>query len=115
MKQIYELITYPLSVIENPFYDFILLTIIGLISFVVAWNFVGESGIRGKAGSILHWTVRLIIMVIFTTITSILIKFGIYLYNNPIKVCAMFFLIIMTLGVLFVIKQAKKEEKTTNF
>jgi len=62
MKQLYELLTFPLSVIEDPFWDFVLLTIIGSISFIIAWNFVGETGIRGKAGSILHWTIRIIVM-----------------------------------------------------
>ena len=108
MKQIYELITYPLSVIENPFYDSILLTIIGMISFAIAWNFVRESGIRGKVGSILHWTVRLFVMIILTSMVSIFIKIGIYLYNNLIKVYTIIFLIIMIIGMLFAIKQRKK-------
>lgn len=115
MKQLYELLTYPLSIIEDPFWDFVLMTIIGLLSFIVAWNFVGETGIRGKAGSILHWTVRIIVMFLLCFITSLVIKLVVFIYNIPLvtwlAICIIVLLILLIFIVLKFTLFCKKEKK----
>jgi len=103
MKQLYELLTFPLSVIEDPFWDFVLLTIIGSISFIIAWNFVGETGIRGKAGSILHWTIRIIVMFALCMIISLIIKLIIFIYSIPLGIWIVIGVIIVLIGLIFVV------------
>lgn len=71
MKQLYELLIYPITVIENPILDLMFLTILGYISFVIAWNFVGKTGIQGILGSIVHWTIRIIVMVVLSISASV--------------------------------------------
>lgn len=118
MKQLYEMLTYSLSIIEDPFWDFVLMTIIGSLAFIVAWNFVGETGIRGKAGSILHWTVRIIVMFLLCLITSLVIKLVIFIYNIPlitwlaigIAVLLILFIVIVLKFTLFSKKEKKKNK-----
>lgn len=115
MKQLYEMLTYPLSIIEDPFWDFVLMTIIGSLAFIVAWNFVGETGIRGKAGSILHWTVRIIVMFLLCFITSLVIKLVIFIYNIPLVTwLAIGIAVLLILLIVIVLKFtlfSKKEKK----
>lgn len=96
MKLLYEILIFPLTVIENPLIDLILLSILASISFKVSWNMVGNTEFRGFLGSVLHWTIRIVTMFILTTVVSFTIKVGIFLYNIPFKVWAM-------LGISFVI------------
>ena len=115
MKQLYEMLTYPLSIIEDPFWDFVLMTIIGSLAFIVAWNFVGETGIRGKAGSVLHWTVRIIVMFLLCFITSLVIKLVIFIYNIPLVTwLAIGIVVLLILLIVIVLKFTlfgKKEKK----
>jgi len=117
MKQLYELLTYPLSIIEDPFWDFVLMTIIASLAFLIAWNFVGEIGVRGKAGSILHWTVRIIVMFLLCFITSSVIKLVIFIYNIPLVtwiVIGVIALLILLIIVVFKFTLFSKKEKKRN-
>lgn len=116
MKQLYEMLTYPLSIIEDPFWDFVLMTIIGSLAFIVAWNFVGETGIRGKAGSILHWTVRIIVMFLLCFITSLVIKLVIFIYNIPLVTwlaigIAMLLILLIVIVLKFTLFSKKEKKK----
>lgn len=79
MKLLYEILTYPLTVIENPLIDLILLSILASVSFKLSWNIVGNTEIRGFFSSILYWTIRIVSMFILTTILSFFIKVGTFL------------------------------------
>lgn len=112
MKQLYDFLTFPLSIIEDPFWDFVLMAIMGSLSFVIAWNLVGETQIRGKAGSILHWTIRLIVMFLLCTITSLLIKLVIFIYNVPLVIwIALGIAVLLILLIFFVMKKTIFSEK----
>lgn len=118
MKQLYELVTYPLSIIEDPFWDFVLMTIIGSLSFIITWNFVGETGIRGKAGSILHWAVRIIVMFSLYFIISFVIKLVIIICHMPLVTWVtigisilLILLIVVTLKLTIFSKREKKNRQ----
>ena len=96
MKLLYEILIYPLTVIENPLIDLILLSILASISFKVSWNIVYNTEIRGFFGSVLHWTIRIVIMFILTAVLSFIIKVGIFLYNIPFKVWIMLSVVFIT-------------------
>jgi len=96
MKLLYEILTYPLTVIENPLIDLILLSILASVSFKLSWNIVGNTEIRGFFGSVLHWTIRIVSMFILTAILSFFIKLGIFLYSIPFKVWIMLSVVFIT-------------------
>lgn len=117
MKQLYGLLTYPLSIIEDPFWDFVLLTIIGSISFTIAWNFVGEIGIRGKLGSILHWTIRIIVTFALCIVISLIIKLVVFIYSIPLVIWIVMGVNIVLAGLMFAVLKLtifSKNEKKKN-
>ncbi len=81
-KTIFDLITASFSLFENPIYNYIAMTIIGLIAFKLAFGIVGKSELRGEAGSIAHWTIRFLAFVFIWLACSILIKLITFIINN---------------------------------
>lgn len=112
MKLIYEILTFPLTVIDNPLLDLIFLSILASISFKVSWNIVGNTEFRGVLGSILHWTIRIITMFVLTTVASFTIKVGLFLYNIPFKIWIILGIssIILVIGILVVRKTISKKQ-----
>lgn len=96
MKLLYEILTYPLTVIGNPLIDLILLSILASVSFKLSWNIVSNTEIRGFFGSVLHWTIRIVSMFILTAILSFFIKLGIFLYSIPFEVWIMLSVVFIT-------------------
>lgn len=92
MKAIFEIMTLPFSLFENPLLDYGVMTIIGAIAFRVAWDLTGEIGIRGELGSIIHWTIRIMVFVFVWAIISAIIWLVLFVINNWI-----FFVIIALL------------------
>lgn len=69
------MITGEYVLFDNIIYNYITLSIVGIIALKVAWDFVGklyDSGIiMGKSsGSIIHWTIRLITFIVLFYILS---------------------------------------------
>ena len=58
MKILFDLITSPLSLFENPIHNNIAMPIIGFIVFKITFAIVGELGLRREAESIAHWIKR---------------------------------------------------------
>ena len=81
-KFIFDLITASFSLFENPIYNYIAMTIIGLIAFKLAFGIVGKSELRGEAGSIVHWIIRFLAFVFIWIACSILIKLITFIMNN---------------------------------
>ena len=71
----------------NIIYNYITLSIVGIIALKVAWDFVGklyDSGIiMGKSsGSIIHWTIRLITFIVLFYILSGIIWLTKIIYSH---------------------------------
>lgn len=89
LKPVFEMITGEYVLFDNIIYNYITLSIVGIIALKVAWDFVGKlydyGIIMGKlSGSIIHWTIRLITFIVLFYILSGIIwltKF-IYLYKT---------------------------------
>ena len=69
LKPVFEIITEEYVLFDNVIYNYIILSIIGVIALKVAWNFVGKlydyGIIIGKSsGSIIHWIIRLMIFTV---------------------------------------------------
>lgn len=100
MKKIFfDLITSQLSLFENPLHNYLAMAIIGVVAFVIAWNAVGEIGVRGEAGSILHWIIRIFAFVVIWLALSILIIIISFIMNNWIYILTIAILI-MALYIL---------------
>ncbi len=106
---IFDLITSPYSLFDDPIYNYISMAIVGSIAFTIAWNIVGKSGIRGELGSILHWTIRIIAFIVVWFLFSILISITIFIINNWV----MTLMCLIILIILLIIKwYAKKHPKS---
>ena len=64
-KLIFELLTDPLGLPINALWEYLILLIIGAISFSVGW----EVSPGGRFGSVIHWCVRLIVFFVLWVIT----------------------------------------------
>lgn len=103
LKPIFEMITGEYVLFDNVIYNYITLSIVGIIALKVAWNFVGKLYDYGiimskSSGSIIHWTIRLITFIVLFYILSGIIwltKF-IYLYKTAS-------IIILASSVIFMI------------
>ena len=93
---IFDLITSPLSLFENPIHNYIAMAVIGAIAFAIAFRAVVELGLRGEAGSIAHWIIRFIVFVAIWLVSCIIIKAITFIINNWIivTICAIMLLIL---------------------
>ena len=64
-KLIFELLTDPLGLPIDALWEYLILLIIGAISFSVGW----EVSPGGHFGSVIHWVVRLVVFVALWGIT----------------------------------------------
>lgn len=96
IKIIFDLITSPLSLFENPLQNYIAMAIIGAISYGIAFRVVGELGLRGQAGSNVHWAIRLIVFLVIWLLCCVVIKIVTFVINNWIivTICAIMILIV---------------------
>ena len=93
---IFDFITSPFSLFENPFYDYIAIAVIGYIAYKIAYSIVGDIGLRREAGSIAHWTIRFIVFVAIWLVSCIIIKAITFIINNwiTVTICAIMILIV---------------------
>lgn len=75
LKPVFEMITGEYVLFDNVIYNYITLSLVGIIALKVAWDFVGKlydyGIIIGKSsGSIIHWTIRLITFIVLFYILS---------------------------------------------
>lgn len=98
MKAIFEIMTLPFSLFENPILDYVVMAIIGLIAFIVAWNLTGEIGIRGELGSIIHWFIRGIVFIVLWAIIYAIIWLVLFIIDNWMS-----FVIVGVLSIMLII------------
>lgn len=108
-KFIFDLITSPYSLFDDPIYNYVAMAIVGSIAFIIAWNIVGKSGIRGELGSILHWTIRIIAFIVLWILFSILISIIIFIINN----WTMILMCLIILIVLLIIERYAKKHSNS--
>ena len=90
-KFIFDLITEPLGLPIEWYYEWIILLVIGEIAYRVAYDKVGvlyQSGsISGRsAGSFFHWIIRTVVFVAIWTITYGVILIGKFVMAHKIQV-----------------------------
>ncbi len=100
-KFLFDLFTSPLSLFENPIYNYIAMAIIGYIAFKIAFSIVGELGLRGEAGSIVHWIIRFFVFAFIWFICCVAIALITFIINNwiIITISAILLLIVYVLKI----------------
>ena len=98
---IFDLITSPLSLFENPIHNYIAMELIGAVAFAIVLRVVGELGLRGEAGSIAHWIIRFLVFVFIWLLCCIAIKIITFIMNNWLVVA----ISIVLLLIVFIMKK----------
>ena len=108
-KFLFDLITSPLSLFENPIHNYIAMAIIGFISFKIAFAIVGELGLRGEAGSIVHWIIRLFVFAFMWFICCVAITLITFIINNWIVIIISVILIL----IIYCLKKHAQNKPTS--
>lgn len=101
LKLVFEYLTDSYSLLENPVDNYIIMTAVGFIAYVIAYNIVGwfyqTDMIDGRSiGHILHWIIRfMVFMAIYYVFTTVI---RIYKWLAGVSVCA--WLIILAIIVI---------------
>lgn len=91
MGELFELITYPLSLPLSPIWDWIIMMLVGVIAFIIAYRTTGiiksEGGIsNGGVLSLIHWSIRFFVYFGIWGILCEIIKAIQWIINVIIKV-----------------------------
>ena len=92
LKPIFEMITGEYVMFDNIIYNYIIMTVIGLFAFGIAWRCVGKlydnNIISGKnSGSLIHWTIRLVVFIALFYIFNLLIWLTKVIYIHRQIIC----------------------------
>lgn len=108
MGFIFDILTDPLSLSLEPIYEYLVLSIIGIIAFKISYSLVGEIGFDNSGiNTVLHWTIRFAVFACLWAIVEFCIR--VYLWVNLYKKELLFVLITILLGfgLYYVIKKRK--------
>lgn len=115
LKPIFEMITGEYVMFDNIIYNYIILTVIGLFAFGIAWRCVGKlydnNIISGKnSGSLIHWTIRLVVFIALFYIFNLLIWLTKFIYIHRQIIC----IIICSVVILAIIYKIIKRKNNKN-
>lgn len=115
MKFIYGIIENTTTITGNAVTDLFVIAVLASIAFVVAWNFVGEIGIRGPFGSLIHWVVRIIVFLSLSYLVILLIKIYNFVVSVPhelwIGILVFIIFILITTGLIYVLFFSEKARR----
>ncbi len=121
LKPIFEMITGEYVMFDNIIYNYIIMTVIGLFAFGIAWRCVGKlydnNIISGKSsGSLIHWTIRLIVFIVLFYIFNLSIWLTKFVYVHRyiifIIICIIALLTII-ITIVYKIRKSHKNKKNT--
>ena len=103
LKPIFEIVKGEYILFDNVIYNYITLSLVGIIALQVAWDFVGKLYDYGiimskSSGSIIHWTIRLITFIVLFYILSGIIWLTKFIYLHKTES-----IIILSSSVIFII------------
>lgn len=108
-KFLYEILISPLDLPVNPIIEYLILAIIGVVAFKIAW----KTSPGGLWGSVIHYAVRFITFTVMWAITRIVIIAVKWIIENIILasiICSFLVLaiIILLFVTLFIYKKTYK-------
>lgn len=93
----FELLTSSLTISDNYFVNFIVIGLIGIIAFKVAFKIVGDIGLFGEVGSMLHWIIRFVTFFLLWFICCIVIEITKFIISHIIVIlvlCCSFVIVV---------------------
>lgn len=119
LKPIFEMITGEYVMFDNIIYNYIIMTVIGLFAFGIAWRCVKKlydnNIISGKnSGSLIHWTIRLVVFVALFYIFNLLIWLTKFIYIHRQIICTIICSIVILAIIIRIIYRIIKRKNNKN-
>lgn len=119
LKPIFEMITGEYVMFDNIIYNYVIMTVIGLFAFGIAWRCVGKlynnNIISGKnPGSVIHWIIRLFVFVALFYIFNLLIWLTKFIYIHRQIICIIVCSIVILAIIITIIYKIIKRKKNKN-
>lgn len=106
-KLLFEIITSPFDLPVNPILEYLILGIIAIIAFNIAW----EASPGGIFGSIIHYAVRTVAFIVMWAITRSIIALIKWIIANTVLAIAISMgLILMIMSIFFVVLLIRKRK-----
>ncbi len=107
-KFLFDLIKEPLGIFDNPLYDWIVLGIIGLVAYIIAWR----ASPGGRWGSEIHWTVRTLVFIVIWAIVRGIVELIKLILSVPLKIWIFIGVAVVVVStVIAVILLCKRKQK----
>ncbi len=115
-KFIFDLLTDPLVLPIEWYWEYIVLLVIGAVAYAVAYRCVGDMYSGGMidgstSGSFFHWLIRLILFVILWAVTYGIIAVVKWLTDNWVLVLSILGGVVATVGIAAVIAIIVRKRK----
>lgn len=115
-KFIFDLLTDPLGLPIEWYWEYIVLLVIGAVAYAVAYRCVGDMYSGGMidgstSGSFFHWLIRLILFVILWAVTYGIIEVVKWLTDNWVLVLSILGGVVATVGIAAVIAIIVRKRK----
>ena len=119
LKPIFEMITGEYIMFDNIIYNYIIMTLIGIFAFGIAWRCVGKlydnNIISGKnSGSLIHWTIRLIVFTVLFYIFNLAIWLTKFIYIHRQIICIIMCAIVLLVIIITIIYKIIKKKIDKN-
>lgn len=120
-KFIFDLLTDPLGLPIEWYWEYIILLVIGAVAYAVAYRCVGDMYSGGMidgstSGSFFHWLIRLILFVILWAVTYGIIAAVKWLTDNWVLVLSILGGVVAAVGiaavVAIIVRKQKKKVRT---
>ena len=104
-KILFELLISPLTISNNYYLNSMTIGLIGIVAFKIAFKIVGNIGIRGEIGSLLHWIIRFLVFILLWVLCCLVVNIVKFVINHLFLlltifiVCFIFYKLISTYEV----------------
>lgn len=120
-KFIFEILTDPLGLPIEWYWEYLILAVIGVVSYAVAYRCVGDMYSGGMidgstSGSFFHWFIRLILFVVLWAVTYGIIAAVKWLTDNWVLVLSILGGVVAVVGIVAIaaiIVRSRKEKVGT--
>lgn len=119
-KPFFELLTEPLGLPIEWYYEYIILAVIGVIAYSIAYSKVGDMYRDGlidgrTSGSFFHWLIRLIIFALLWAVTYGVIWVGkIIIANWQVVLIGLGIVVALIVLTIFCVKKYRKSKAVSN-
>ena len=113
MSTLFTFLTMPLGLPINPFYGWLIMVLLGCVAFYCAWFAVGKLGLRGEAGSLTHWVIRIGIYIALWAIARGVIWMIVNWQLSLMAVGGVAAAVILSIIAITIMRQVKKH-RTVN-